>query len=268
MKSNALNICLALAFFITPLYANQPLSCKNAGPQTPRDISNHTGKNTITFPWAPAYAEMNLCNIHSHTNAEHRGPDFNVYVGDSKHGGYACNATSSLTAEQLQDPYNGNGPYKNVKPGDTIEVHWVYSSCDVKPGKGLGACLTEDCTNPKLRVEAQVFLLVNDEYALDFNDYVYANTVRNGLHQAKSIPTDTGKPVVFRGSTTGPAYTQEICSPAQVTWSVRPQCAKLNIASLHQWAKAGNVFAETSSHGVRQLVTKPELLAPIEAQKK
>ena len=71
-------------------------------------------------------------------------------------------------------------------------------------------------------------------------------------------------PVSFRGSTTGPSYTQAVCSPAQVTWNVRPDCAKLDIHSLHRWAADGNVFNETKSHGVRQLVTAPELLSPIE----
>jgi hypothetical protein len=48
-----------------------------------------------------------------------------------------------------------------------------------------------------------------------------------------------------------------------VTWSVRPECAKLDIGSLHKWASDGNVFKENHSHGVRQLVTAPELLSPI-----
>lgn len=244
--------------------AHAEMLCTDAGPQTPRDIANAEGTNTMDFPWAPAYTEMNLCNIHTHTNAEHKGPDFNVKVGDGKYGGFACNETETLSAAQLEDPFNGEGAYKGVKPGDTIEVHWVHSSCDVQPGKGLGACLSESCTDPKLRVEAQVFLLVNDESALDFSDYAYDNTVRNNIHQAKAIPGDTGKPVVFRGSTTGPSYNEEVCSPAQVTWSVRPQCAKLNIASLHAWAEKGNVFEEVESHGVRQLVTNPELLSPIQ----
>jgi len=58
-------------------------------------------------------------------------------------------------------------------------------------------------------------------------------------------------------------YTQSVCSPAQVTWSVRPQCQKLDIASLDAWAESGNVFNEKKSHGVRQLVTAPELLSAI-----
>ena len=84
----------------------------------------------------------------------------------------------------------------------------------------------------------------------------------NGLHQPLSLPRSTGTPVEFLGSTTGPSYNQSSCSPAQVTWSVRPQCEKVDINSLHKWAE-GNVFKETKSHGVRELVTAPELLSPI-----
>ncbi len=242
----------------------QPELCLDAGPQTPRDISNTSGLNTTLFDLAPPSSELNLCNIHTHTNAEHKGPGFSVFVGNSDDGGYACNDAKNLTEAELTDPMNGEGAYKGVKPGDTIEVHWVHTSCDVTPGEGLGSCLTDSCTNPKLRVEAQVFLVVNDPDALDFNDLAYGGTQRNGFHQAKAIPSDTGEPVVFRGSTTGPGYTQSTCSPLQVTWSVRPQCARVDISSLHEWAANGNVFNETKSHGVRQLVTAPELLAPID----
>ncbi len=58
--------------------------------------------------------------------------------------------------------------------------------------------------------------------------------------------------------------TSNTCSPLKVTWSVRPQCAKVDINSLNEWADEGNVFNETESHGVRQLVTAPELLSAIE----
>lgn len=239
-------------------------SCEGAGPQTPRDITLKMGNNNVAFPLAPNYTEMNLCNIHTHTNAEHKSSDFSIFVGDDENGGYACNEKDSLTEEELKDTTNGEGFYKGVKAGDTIEVHWVHSSCDVKPGKGLASCLSEDCKDPKLRVEAQVFLLVNDKNALNFEDYIYDNNIINGLHQAKAIPSGTGEPVIFRGSTTGPSYTEEKCSPLQVTWSVRPQCAKMDISSLHRWAEKGNIFDEHKSHGVRQLVTNPDLLAPIE----
>ena len=239
--------------------------CSDFGPQTPRDIASLSGKNLMEFAMAPAATDMNLCNIHTHTNAEHKGPGFSVFVNDTDQGGYACNDTDQLTEQELLDPYEGKSAFKGAKPGDTIEVHWVHTSCDVTPGEGLGSCLTETCTDPLLRVEAQVFLVVNDpENALDFTTLAYGGNMVNGKHQAKSIPSDTGTPIVFRWSTTGTSYTQSKCSPMKVTWSVRPSCARVDIGSLHRWAEQGNVFNEKKSHGVRQLVTAPELLSPIE----
>ena len=238
-------------------------ACIGYGPQNPRDIDNRAGENRRTFSFAPNYTEMNLCNIHFHSNAEHKGKNFSVYVGEGDHGhggGYQCNDSSSLTAAEIEAPEENY--CKGVKPGDTIEVHWVHSSCDVKPGQGLGACLSDSCANPDLRVETQVFTVVNDSSALDFNDFVYGGTIVDGYHQAKALPSDTGEPVEFLGSTTGPKYTEQICSPLQVSWSVRPQCAKVDIDSLSRWCKE-NVFEEDHAHGVRTLVTNPELLSEI-----
>ncbi len=235
--------------------------CTDMGPQTPRDIGSPMGLNTEAFPLAPPAGEMNLCNIHTHTNAEHKGPGFSVFVSDADDGGFACNDTSSLSEAELAP---APGAFHGVKSGDTIEVHWVHTSCDAAPGEGLGACVPEACSDPLLRVEAQVFLVVNDPEALDFTAMTYDGNLVDGLHQAKLIPAETGEPVLFRGSTTGPSYDQSNCSPARVTWNVRPQCAKLDINSLHRWAEQGNVFNEAHSHGVRQLVTAVELLSPIE----
>ena len=239
----------------------QAALCLDMGPQTPRDISSAFGLNTEAFPMAPEASEMNLCNLHTHTNAEHKGPGFSVFVSDAEDGGYACNASADLSTAELAP---AEGAYKGVKPGDTIEVHWVHTSCEAAPGEGLGACVPEGCADPLLRVEAQVFLVVNDPQALDFTTMAYGGNMAAGLHQAKMIPATTGTPVLFRGSTTGPSYDQSNCSPVRVTWSVRPRCARLDINSLHRWAAQGNVFNETKSHGVRQLVTAPELLSPIE----
>lgn len=250
------------------LVAGSPASaqdlCKGYGPQTPRDISSPAGANPRVFNFAPAASRMNLCNIHTHTNAEHKGPGFSMSGGTGEHGGWKCNETDSLTEAELAHPAGGEGAFHGIKPGDTIEVHWVYSTCDVAPGETLGACLSDACANPQLRVEAQVFLVVNDPKALDFADFAYAGNVVGGLHQTKSLPAGTGAPVVFAGSTTGPKFTMSQCSPMQATWSVRPSCAKIDVNSLYKWAADGNVFKENHSHGVRQLVTAPELLAPMD----
>ena len=138
----------------------------------------------------------------------------------------------------------------------------MFSSCAVTPGEGLGSCLSDKCANPDLRVEAQVFTVVNDAAAVNFASLAYGGHVADGLHQPKSLPSDTGDPVVFLGSTTGPKYTEAKCSPLQVTWSVRPKCAKIDINSLSTWCKS-NVFNEDHAHGVRELVVNPALLSEI-----
>jgi hypothetical protein len=120
--------------------------------------------------------------------------------------------------------------------------------------------MNDSCKNPQLRVETQVFLVVNDPDALDFTSFDHNGPLVGGVHQAKALPK--GDPVTYLGSTTGPSYSQQICSPFQVTWSVRPQCAKVDIASLNTWCE-GNSSREDHAHGVRHLVTAPALLAPI-----
>ncbi|MBF0369435.1 MAG: cadmium carbonic anhydrase [Magnetococcales bacterium] len=241
-----------------------PVACTGYGPQTPRDIDQKTGKNRRSFSLAPHFTALNLCNIHFHVNAEHKAKDFSIFAGAGDHGhggGYQCVASKSLTPSELTPLQNNN--CAGVQAGDTIEVHWVHSSCDITPGKGLGSCLSQSCANPNLRVETQVFTVVNDASALNFNDMNYDGHKANGLHQAKSIPDNTGAPVEFLGSTTGPAYSEQSCSPMQVSWSVRPNCAKLDINSLSQWC-AKNAFMEDHAHGVRQLVVNPDLLSKID----
>lgn len=254
----------ALALLALSAPASAQEMCEGYGPQTPRDISQTHGLNRALFTLAPAATRMNLCNIHAHLGAEHKGPGFSVAKSDDARDGYVCNEAAGLTAAELEEPAGEVEVFENVRPGDTIEVHWVYTSCDVAPGPGLAACTSTACTNPELRVEAQVFLVVNDPEAMDFTDFAYDGTVVDGLHQAKALPAGTGEPVVFAGSTTGDAYSHQICSPLAATWSVRPACAKLDIGSLQRWSESNPVFAETEAHAVRELVTAPELLAPIE----
>ncbi|MBT8421480.1 MAG: hypothetical protein KJO08_11570, partial [Gammaproteobacteria bacterium] len=148
----------------------------------------------------------------------------------------------------------------SLYPGDTIEVHYVHSSAQITPGPTLGACLSDSIKNPQLRVETQVYVLVNDKKAGDFGKLT-EHGKKDGLHQALNIPNDTGTPIQFAGSTTGPGYNEK-GSPFQVSWSVRPKVAKVNIETVGKWCK-GNVFNEDHAHGVRNLVTNPDLLSEI-----
>lgn len=245
-------------------------ACQGFGPQTPRDIDSPHGENKQVFSLAGSYKKMNLCNIHFHKNAEHKAKAFSIYAGEGEHGvggGYRCGISNSLSKAELKPTRHPVCKNKktgsSIKPGDTIEVHWVHSSCQVKPGKGLGSCASEKCLNPELRVETQVFTVVNDKSALNFNDFDYDKTIINGFHQAKSLPTGTGKPIEFLGSTTGPKYSEQKCSEYQVSWSVRPECAKVDISSLQEWCSKDNAFDESYAHGVRKLVTNPKLLSKI-----
>ena len=238
---------------------------KGFGPQSPRDIDAHEGNNPVEFEAAPPYKEMNLCNIHFHESAEHKGGEFTQYVGNGDghgyHSGYRYDI-SQLSKDELKPlGHRVCDKHGGLEPGDTIEVHYVHSSAMVKPGPTLKSCLSDAIKNPQLRVEALVYVLVNDDKALDFGKLTEVGEV-NGRPQAVGIPDDlTGTPVVYEGSTTGPGY-DESGSPYQVTWSVHPKVAKVNIKTVGKWCE-GNIFNEDHAHGVRNLVKNPDLLSPI-----
>lgn len=237
---------------------------KGFGPQSPRNIDSSAGENRRLFNAAPDYTNMNLCNIHFHKNAEHKGGDFTKYAGNGDGHGYQSGYKYSgkLSASELNSAGNDVCPSKHgaLSSGDTIEVHYVHSSAQVAPGATLGSCLSDAIGNPQLRVETQVYVLVNNENALDFGKLTKHGQI-NGLHQALNIPNNTGVPVQYEGSTTGPGYNEK-GSPYQVSWSVRPKVAKVNIESVGKWCK-GNVFEEDHAHGVRNLVVNPDLLSKI-----
>lgn len=237
---------------------------KGFGPQSPRDIEQSYGTNLRNFAIAPNRSGMNLCNIHFHKNAEHRGGEFTTYAGNGdgkgKNTGFIYNG--KLSSAQLK-PSKGDvcgAKGDALKSGDTLEVHFVHSSAHIQPGPTLGACLDESTMNPGLRVETQVVVLANDKDAVDFTEMATVEKV-NGYYQAPQIPSNTGSPIEYLGSTTGPSYNEK-ASTLQVTWSVRPGVAVVDINSVAKWCE-GNVFDEDHAHSVRNLVINPDLLSPI-----
>ena len=234
------------------------------GPQSPRDIDAIAGKNDRTFGAAPSYTKMNLCNIHFHENAEHRGGEFTTYAGNGNGEGVGTGFRydGELTEAELTPIGTPIGVSEegDLEPGDTIEVHFVFSTAGIEPGPTLGACMSDAIGNPQLRVETQVIVLVNDDEAMDFTEMGRVEMV-DGYFQAPGLPSDMGTPVVYAGSTTGPSY-NEVGSPFQVTWSVRPHVARVDIHSVGEWL-SDNVFEEAHAHGVRNLVDNLALLSPI-----
>ncbi|MGV1045716.1 delta-class carbonic anhydrase [Limnohabitans sp.] len=281
MKKICLIACLPALLAATAVYARDAghaadkvvISAQNAalekstdgkgyGPQSPRDLANKKGSNKRNFAAAPSYKSMNLCNIHFHKNAEHKGGEFTTYAGDGDGHGYetgfkysgklGMNESKPLDAEVCSSKHGG------LQVGDTVELHYVHSTAQVLPGPTLNACLSETDINPQLRVEAQVFVLVNDPKAADFNALTQVGEI-NGYKQALNIPKNTGQAIQYAGSTTGPAYNEK-GSPLQVSWSVRPRVMKVNAESVGQWCK-GNAFNEDHAHGVRNLVIHEALLS-------
>ena len=234
------------------------------GPQSPRDLRIPVGDNPRVFSIAPPHTRMHLCNIHLHKGAEHAGGEFTTFLGngDGKGFGTGFGYNGQLTDAELAPLATpvGSGHEGLLAPGDTIEVHYVHTTTHTTPGPTLHYCIDHGTSNPQLRVETQVMVLVNDPEAADFTHLAAIEQI-GAYWQAPHIPTDTGKPIQYIGSTTGPSY-NEAGSPFQVTWSVRPKVMKVDIASLAEWYEH-NIFDEHHAHGVRNLVINPKLLSPI-----
>jgi len=240
----------------------------NEGPQAPRDIDLVAGDNNVTFDFAPKFSAMNLCDIHFHKSAEHKGGEFTTYAGNGDGEGYGSGykydgnltelektAFTGLESEVFTNEHNP------LYSGDTIEVHYVYTSnSGDRLGHGLGTCLDVNGTSKFLRVEAQVYVVVNDENALDFTELNKIETnATTDFKVASHIPT--GPAVEYLGSTTGPGYNEKV-SPYQVTWNVHKEVKKVYIETVGEWIN-DNKFDETHPHGVRNLVTNPKLLSTI-----
>jgi len=243
---------------------NAATAGKGFGPQAPRDLETLEGSNNIVFAEAPPATEMNLCNIHFHEGAEHRGGQFTTFAGNGDGKGYGTGFKydGTLTQDELTPtsaPIGAN-EHGNLQPGDTIEIHFVHSSALVSPGPTLGSCLSEAIGNPQLRVETVVAVLVNDSAAVDFTTMAQIEQLA-GYYQAPNVPADLGTPIAYSGSTTGPSFNEK-ASPIQVSWSVRPNVVKVDINSVGEWLNS-NVFEETYAHGVRNLVVNPALISPI-----
>ena len=104
---------------------------KGFGPQSPRDIDQNYGTNLRSFGMAPSRSELNLCNIHFHKNAEHKGGEFTTYAGNGDGKGHHTGYLSErkLSAAQLQ-------PVKSVHQVMTY-MQWNYAQNVIKTTRAL-----------------------------------------------------------------------------------------------------------------------------------
>jgi len=231
-----------------------------AGPQSPRDIDSLAGTNTTLFKKANDIKKMNLCDIHYHWNAEHKSAEYSTFVnaGVTEHNGFAVVAPASTdpeyrAAHDISHLLDVEAHDIGVIVGDTIEVHFVHTSCNVsyeelEPANGLGNCATNVCANPQLKVVAQVFKVVSHDADIEDLDHPMRH--------------DDSR-VLYTGSTTGPNFNNDHCSPYQVTWDVKKTYATIDAHGLAEWSH----HREQHAHGVRELVNRSELLSPIKTRR-
>lgn len=257
-STSALLFSCALIVLVAPQSVwsagGNKIACVDAGPQAPRDVTQRMGSNAMSFAMAPPAEKMKLCDIHFHRFAEHKASGYLELAGKGDNRGYVCNGHAPKSSGGRATGGKGCGGIEN---GDTIEVHWVFTTCDVKPGPTLGSCFSPTCQDPQLRVEARVFYLTNDKSAGNFAKFADYSSRGVSLPAAKNA-------VEYLGSTTGSVYNDGTCSPFKVTWNVSSVCSPLQIGSMNNWCgKDKNAFKEYKAHGVRQLVKGGELLSPI-----
>ena len=255
--------------------ANEPVSAiacsATPGPQAPRDITAPVpGTNKAPIKNVDAGGEMSLCNIHFHRNAEHRVFSTDTIAVEAANPGFVCRklgaAAPKAPAHGQAHPApvgasggSGHADCDSVAVGDTIEVHWVFTSCN-SPDKPtlekLGNCT--QCKDPVLRVHAKVFLVADDKDK-DGKDFAEFSEVA-GAFKPRALPLEKGS-VEYLGSTTGGSYNNaENCSPVTANWIVQRECSPLKLGSLKSWCSK-NIYNEKAVHDVRPLVIAPALLS-------
>lgn len=204
------------------------------GPQSPRDVNRAGGTNELTVP-GDGTRPPRLCNVHFHAPAEHAG------IG-------ACPAVAS---ERGVGVCGGHGA-EPVRPGDEIEVHWVYTNCpaQAEPQPGLANCVCDGPPEMELMVFAQEYAIAAGGAGVD--------------HELREPSADLAR---YGGSTTGPSYSgggaddPRPCSPARVQWAVARQCRALALSALGAWC-AANEWGEGHGHDARELISREDWLSP------
>lgn len=209
-------------------------AAETCGPQSPRDLGRAGGTNELRVP-GDGTRPPRLCNVHFHSPAEHAG------IG-------ACPATTRETAIGVCSGHGG----EPVRPGDEIEVHWVYTNCPPPAERqpGLDNCVCDGPPEMVLMVVAQQYAIAAGGAGVD--------------GELREPASDLAR---YGGSTTGPDFSgggaddPRPCSPARVQWAVARQCRALTLSALGAWC-AANEWGEDHAHGAREVITRQDWLSP------
>lgn len=239
-------------------------------------------------PITTTYKKAGLCpvNVHWHRGAEHyslgeydeggRGPtgEHNEYEendrrrlagGDKEvRQGFRCHHHDAKD-ERFTKEYDWKH-CKDMQVGETYEIHWPHSAagdCGTKwqyqtPFYDGVFCkddvLTLTNTAKKVGVQAQVFVVINDDSA----GYMFDDLI-DGMYinEARGFGSDMA---IYTGSTTGTSRSNEVCSKyTPITWQVDRKCHVISAKSFDKLCKemkmqADNMEPDTHAHGARELV--------------
>lgn len=239
-----------------------PIPCDKADVQAPRGFNvfdpleqkdDANGDMEVSTHPLITRDLMPHVNTHFHLGAEHRSAGAydleppKERLADWKAGtgprpGFFCPrlppVQAETSAEQLLEPYDFQY-CKDMRVGETYEVHWVYSTGgDVEKAmkEGLGGAFARE-VNPMVIVQAQVFVVVNSddpefhEGSLEKEWNITRLPPIASTDQCKKPATkhldfcQGGYAVSYVGSTTGSGFDNDkLCSPYLVSWMVDPTC--------------------------------------------
>lgn len=218
--------------------------CLEAEPQAPRDVSDgavgHRVPKLNVISWDQIYNNLTHVNTHFHLGAEHRSAgEYDIVQTNKAVGGATPGLFCSTSALQPQQLSSYNFQYcKDVKVGETYELHWVHSSNGVSVGAGLGGAFQRGL-NPGVAVQAQVYTVVND--ANNLND--------NLMRQFDRSIAPNADIKYYMGSTTGGSYDDTTCSPFTVSWYVDTKCRLISASSFDKMCKdLKDLGAEADAH--------------------
>jgi len=269
------------------------------GPQAGADITagaeglmdTHANQQPIMEEYHE-YLDGAMCavNVHWHMGAEHRSAGYydeagsspedghgRALAGDAVRHGHKCHHYDTLTEEQ-KAPYEWKY-CKDMKVGETYEIHWPHSAagacgtkwqyqykfydgvfCNMEAVNGvLGMGDPSDpaplggAPVPRyIGVQGQVFTIVNDEH------YAKELTMKGAI-MGGEYWEDVAR---YTGSTTGTSRDNEMCSNyAPITWQVDRKCHMIAASSFDALCKemkenngGDDMSGDLHPHGARETV--------------
>mmetsp|Transcript_17861 Transcript_17861/g.40856 ORF Transcript_17861/g.40856 Transcript_17861/m.40856 type:complete len:381 (-) Transcript_17861:261-1403(-) len=182
--------------------------------------------------------------------------------------GYQCNLYDAED-EKYTKPYEWKYCDKSMEVGQTYEVHWPHSSAGAcgTPNQyqtpfydgvfcnlpmEILATLTQQNIADNVGVQAQVFVIVNDE-SYYYPDLIKGMIVEPDLEMGSDM-------AVYTGSTTGTSRNNTVCSSyTPITWQVDRKCHPISASSFDKMCadmmeQRDDMTDDLYAHGSRMLV--------------